>query len=752
MCLRPSREQGKLSISILWLSNIILLFGLVAPGLAKKSSSFNVDCFFGWGGCYRPMEWTPLEIGISTNLTEPFGGMIEIYAQQDGLNTLHVSREIALTADMPLYLPMATKFAFAADECVLRLYDQRGKVQWDQKYDLWDYSSENRLLTSLGEQDLLIGFIGSGKFGLFRLPQHSICTSRQGAGQVYVKNKLPRMAPWDWTGYVSLDLLILYDPDWLQFNAQQLNAIAQWVSNGGKILMIVAAHPLSADNPLAQIMPFQFDDARQVTIDGEVLKKWQLDNTQQETVVGRFLTATDRERFCKFDSPNKSLSLAGVCPVGFGYIAVLGFDPSIFSEKQKGYSSQFWVHHIRNILETDYMKKCAQEFPQPTNEESDSPQHLSRSRRGMPGMRRHRTNNLPTIRGIEYHQDSQKLLEDNQDDHFYEISQAQAAGNSVMEHLYDISEMRPLSIWYVIAMLAVLSLLLGPIDYLVLKRIDQLPLTWLTSAGWIILFTAGAYYGVQMLRSGNMQIRTVCVADAVENSYHHWSTTYMGIFAPASDSYQLKGVEKNQWWSGIAPSQEHIYSYNSEAGLRNIHCYQHDGANLPYSLPINIWTMQCLLNEFPPSQVPVTAQVKYNGDEITLTITNFTDAPISSGYVLVGNDRKFDFNIVPAQSTQAFTGKSIPAHDWHKMLGHTPYRSPPRAFQFANETAYWAQGTHQRTQAIQNYLTLGAAIVCVQWDRAPLPVSIKDKKCEVNNIQILRLIVFPSYDNEDRKS
>jgi hypothetical protein len=40
------------------------------------------------------------------------------------------------------------------------------------------------------------------------------------------------MVPWDWTGFVSLDLLVLYDPDWTLLRDAQLEAIGRWVSTG----------------------------------------------------------------------------------------------------------------------------------------------------------------------------------------------------------------------------------------------------------------------------------------------------------------------------------------------------------------------------------------------------------------------------------------------------------------------------------------------------------------------------------------
>jgi hypothetical protein len=116
------------------------------------------------------------------------------------------------------------------------------------------------------------------------------------------------------------------------------------------------------------------------------------------------------------------------------------------------------------------------------------------------------------------------------------ISVAQSASNRVMEHLYQLRQMRPLSIWWIILTLTALALLLGPVDYLVLKRLDKLPYTWLTNTGWILIFTVGAYYGVQWIRGGAMELRTVSVTDGVADSNCTWATCYAGLFAPRRPS------------------------------------------------------------------------------------------------------------------------------------------------------------------------------------------------------------------------
>ena len=701
---------------------VILMFPalVIAAAAEKDEDPFNVDFFCGWGGYYRPMEWTPVEIGISSTLTEPFAGIITISAQQDGLNTMNVNYEFVLTPDIPLNLPLVTKFAFTANKCSLRLVDKdHGRTQWSQEFDLWGQQTGSRFVTVVNENDLLIGLIGNGKFGLLRLPKQSKCRSLKGQGSVYIADKLPRMVPWDWTGFASLDLLILYDPDWNSLNSQQLKAICQWVSNGGKLLLIPASHPLAAANPISQLLPLEIRGVKQITIPPDALDKFGLSGDQTEIASAWTLTPKPEARFLQFETSAGNEYLFAIGYSGFGRMGILAFDPATMSDGQRANSSSFWINCIKKVLEYGETPSFR------TVNGGFRPDQISRTIES--------SSNAEVETGRSFNRNR------------FEIGWAYAANNAVMEFLYQ--GIKPLSIWWVILLLITLAVLLGPLDYKLLKRIDRLPLTWLTCAFWIVLFTVGAYYGVQALRAGDMELRVVSVLDGIKNSNHAWSTEYCGLFAPYSADYQLDKLQENQWWSGIAPSQEYIWQQNTQVGGRRIYCFQHDGGNLPYSIPVNIWDVQCLLNESPTQKLPFDAEVQLQDDEIFINIANESESRILHGRVLLSNNRGITFDSVPAGQSRQFSSHSHRMGIWDDY-GSGRYqqyysRRGQYNINFKNEDAFFAQGCLQRTQTMSAYLDGGAAVVTVEYDKAPISFGLKDRTYKHNHIQLARLVVFP---------
>lgn len=898
---------------------------LTLGACARAESPFNVDVFMGWERFYRPMEWTPVVVNISSTLTEPFQGTVSISAHQDGLNTLNITHGFVLTPDLPAQLPLVTKLAFAVDKCDVRIVDKdSNKTRWYNQFDLMDFSTRQRVLTPVDDSDLLIGLIGHQRFGLTQLSRKSLCLSNYGTGKVHVAVKLPQTVPWDWTGFSCLDLLILYDPDWNLLNRYHFEAIAQWVANGGKLFLILGTNPLPADNPIVRVLPCQLHEPRQVTLSAEVLAKWNLSATDTERVT--VWPLQPEPKVVIFNSQTDGgVGLFTAAKVGFGKVAVLAFDPSTLSDPQRAYGCRFWANRIAAVLTdiSDAPQAAREPTPpqykpaamggcpltgdqvhpdrsnggiimtiggleagkyrmtsyhnDPVSQHSpidiyidgvvrakrvhqsqvfdDSgasraytelavaaandvvvefrPRSSNQNRRAMlcgfellklgavenngsdgnkgervlaidfgakpyllaPGFtglgltegdrrkvaefgesdglpsgmritvrstdtgdniqfrpnagpifqRRRRERVAPTHfaaeRSIEFVEDAESELA-ARDQHVYQVGAAQKASNAVMDHLCSISEMRPLSIWWVILLLTALAVLLGPVDYTILKRRDRLPLTWLTCAVWIALFTGGAYYGVQELRGGKMQARAVSVLDAIADEDCAWSTVYCGLFAPKSDDYKLGGLRENQWWSGIAPSEEALYDYRPETGTRNIYCVQQEGYNKPYSLPINIWTMQCLAEESPLTVFPLAATLTKVGEQFVLDVTNLSDSSIVEGYVLFDDEMALDFGDVGANSARRFEGRPHRRTSWAALTPQHQTRSSKY------ELAYYARGSLQRTEAIKKYIDNGAAVVCARYDNAALPFEVRGRSCAYNNILLARLVVFPKQEKE----
>jgi len=684
---------------------LALILSAGAAGQDDKKKDINVDFTIGWGGCYRPMEWTPLLVGITTPFEKPLDCIVQVSASQNDLNNLQISRREVLMPGRPREIPLVTKLAFAADTCTLSIYGTETSYFWSRKYELWGGPPGSPTVQPVATSDLLIGVSGRQGFAVMRLKDSSACQYDGQRGSVFVEYKFQRVLPADWTGYASLDVLLLYDLDWVRLSRHQCRAIAQWVTNGGRVLLVLGAHPLPADHELARLLPFQVGQPAEVRLDRRDLREWGCRNWKSDKVTCWSLEAAKSARGWQADTGRGPAVLRAWGPAGFGKVGVCGFDPSAIDEGPSRDQAGFWVAHIKPLL--GERKIILAHNPQ-----------------------------------------------DSSDRWSFRLGPAALASNAVLEHLYSVEELRPIHIGWVVLVLVTLALLIGPVDYLLLKRLGRLPLTWLTASAYIALFSVGAYYGVEYLRGGVLQARVVSVLDGVEGGASGWATRYTGIFAPRSDDHAFTGLDRSQWWSAMAPTQgDHLYRYNQTVGSRNLYCTQHiDGGNLPHSVPINIWAMQCLLTEAPLAKMPFSASVRHDESkrEWTITVNNLSETPISKGYVLVSPQRSVPFGAVPPGKTVEFRGRERRWKAWESYVQEARRSGygqgqlvGRRATRVVGYTAFVADGSRQRTQAILDYLRNGAAVVCAEYDRAPVPYAVARRECEFHHRQLARLVVFP---------
>lgn len=680
-----------------WGIPVVLI--LACTAFAADEPDFYVDYRVGWGGCYRPMEWTPVEITVRTTLDAPFDGVVQLTARQDDMTDLRITHPFVATKNVPVRLPLATKFAHGVESADVRLIDRGGWTRWAHDFDMYGYSGR---VTALRPPDALIGLIGRSGFGILRLDRHGRSLADGESGEVFVRSRTARAAPWDWTGYEALDALVCYDADLSQMRREQQEAIAVWVSRGGRLLIVLGARRLPADSPIAAMVPAAFGEARAVTVDPSRFYALARRGGAR-TVTLRRPSEPDAPGWRSWSIGGERVLIDG--PAGFGRVAVLAFDPAALGDYGASECAAFWA----NLL----------------NEHLLGPTRADRTLDATPG----EVSAAPAPAGWGgYYHDPPVWSEPT---------------NDVLEHLLRIEELRPLSIWWVIGLLGLLAAVLGPMDYLVLKAIGRLPWTWITSAVVIAAFSVGAYYGVQAIRAGDLQVRAVTVLDTVQTPGGKpvsWRTTYSGIFAPRSDDYHLAGLNGRAWISALSPSRDQYgYGYGQQAGAfgsRLLPCAQVDGANLPRSVPINIWTMQCLLDEAPVEAPPLSVSWRVEGDGVRVRMVNHGEHDVTRAWMTLPasvSDRSAAINLGPVR-----------AHEEVQCTRPLGAAVDVRSFPLpgARQDAVDSLGTRPRSRAIEGYLDAGAGVVEALVDGS-VPYDVVDYEKKYRAQTVLRVVAFP---------
>jgi len=682
---------------------------------AAPDMKLNVDCEIGWQGCYRPLQWVPADVSIQS-AEKTFEAQITLTGQQDDISAMTVMHLGVITPETPYRVPLVTKLAFGVPECTLRIASAADGRVWQKSYQIGDWQGAARRLTAVGPGDLLVGVTGHTAFGLRQLEKGVVVRrtsarstepspNQRQVGKLYVKERLVPQLPWDWPGYSALDLLVLYDPDWTAMRDQQKAAIREWILGGGKALIVLGSHPLPASDPIARLLPLRVGEPRKVELPESLIRSWGCAAFTTSAVTCWTIETTGAPGW-RAEAHGAEPALFAHGPVGFGRAGVLAFDPSVLGGAQGENLAPFWMEFANPFLDRSVLES------RPAKEKEEA----------------------------------------NYD---YGYDETAESSNAVLNFLLDIPEMEPISILWVIGLLMALAVVIGPVDYLILRKHDRLPLTWLTFTVYIGLFSVLAFLGVKALRAGDTQLRAVSVFDGLEGGGERWASCYSGIFASDTDDYKLSGLDKSQWWSAIAPAPERHYGYYSSgySTSRRITCAQQDGGSRPVYLPINVWSMQCLLAEAcERAPMPIAARVELKGARASAVIENRAEAPIARGEVRFAGHRVLEFGAVPAKGSRRVEGDLAEQGPW-RSPGRPPRESYGWPFEgrqpqgFRPDDAYLAKGTLARTRAIEAYLAQGAAVVCAEYDGAPLPFSLAGRPSKVLHRQFVRLVVLPKKES-----
>ena len=90
-----------------------------------------------------------------------------------------------------------------------------------------------------------------------------------------------------------------------------------------------------------------------------------------------------------------------------------------------------------------------------------------------------------------------------------------------------------------LALLIAYIVLIGPINYLVLKRLDRREWAWVTMPILIVVFAAGAYAYGALLRGSDVIVNEVAIVRGAPGATEGSAQAYLGVFSPSRSVYQV---------------------------------------------------------------------------------------------------------------------------------------------------------------------------------------------------------------------
>lgn len=376
----------------------------------------------------------------------------------------------------------------------------------------------------------------------------------------------PDLLPHVPMGYDACMGLVLRPGELRGVSEQAKRAVREWVASGGRLVLV-------CEDAGSDWMSWLPEGVAQRCIDLDEPQAVELADLRTTAVLrGRSLPVRAVRVLPEGEANGwmpgwraGASDLSATGPAGLGMVTILGADPlSLVDPRQED-------ERDRSVdrLWADALGECVGDVENTESQESS----MAWGPRGMRSMGVSSGTNDEERNGIATALDG--------------LAQAPPLGNGVF--------------WGIGLSMLALVLLLGPVDYLVLKRFELRHRSWITALAWIGIASGAAMVVPGAMRSGDSQLTSIRHTDVVMEGGRTtgWSTGYMGVFSGSPMSPRLTDSPRGAWWRGVSG----LSDMGQRAALKPLRLIQTPETCMPLPdekaspMPMGLWMFRTLMEQ-----------------------------------------------------------------------------------------------------------------------------------------------------------
>jgi hypothetical protein len=608
-----------------------LLLGCLGLGLAfpnRLLASLQFDVFLGYDGTVREAAWFPVACEIY-NDGPSFNAVVELTAGNLRNDQVHrVPIELPTNTRKRLTIPV-----FAAGgrfyQWNARLLDERGKVYAERP------SLQPKILAWEG---VFLGAIPRSFSGTPVLPD-----TRPNRPELrpQVARLQVEQFPDNPIALEGLDAVYLNSEKALGLKVNQVAALLAWVQEGGRLILSVEQLADINSTPwLQQVLPCEVTDMVNLGVD-EDLQQWIHQDTAIDTSISttpRISTRTGRKQ--NAPAPPTVPSLEGTAPdPGFvdahmpvatgrvrdGRVLLAVKDVPLIVEANRG-RGQITVLTFSAEREPFRSWKNRPWFWAKV-------MHVPASWFGTPDVSAYGGWSLDGVFGA----------------------------------LIDSRQLRKLPVEWLLLLLVVYLIVIGPFDQYWLKKINRQMLTWITFPTYVVLFSLLIYFIGYKLRAGETEWNQLQVVDILPRGAKAMlrGRTFASIYSSSNAKYQLAFTPPNpdqadQSFACLRGELLDLFSGGQEASQANVE--QH-GNGFRADIFVPVWTSLLYVNDwFEPGVLPLTATLTNSANQWQIEIENHLERPLNEARVVL-KGTVYELGTLPARQKKTFpleSARSVP--------------------------------------------------------------------------------------------
>jgi len=240
--------------------------------------------------------------------------------------------------------------------------------------------------------------------------------------------------------------------------------------------------------------------------------------------------------------------------------------------------------------------------------------------------------------------------------------------DGVFGAMIDSKQVRKLPVGWLLVLLVVYLLVIGPIDQRWLKRINRQMLTWFTFPAYVALFSVLIYFIGYKLRAGETEWNELHLVDVFQKGERAElrGRAYGSIYSPVNARYQLVG---EQPYAAFRGEFQGSWGGGQESGRATV---EQRGDAYRAEVFVPVWTSQLYVSDWwQPAAQPLKARVVRSGSGFEVAVENLLDRSLTEAR-LVLDGRVHTLNELPAKQIKKFqleSGHGIVLADFVRQHG-----------------------------------------------------------------------------------
>lgn len=174
-------------------------------------------------------------------------------------------------------------------------------------------------------------------------------------------------------------------------------------------------------------------------------------------------------------------------------------------------------------------------------------------------------------------------------------------------------------------------LLLGPVSFLVLRRLRRAEWAWITTPLLVLLFAGGTWYQSRLQDTARLMAHQVSVVELGGGEAAR-VRTMLGVFVPAQHTTRVSFDRPMPLQTAVPDGR-----YRGGSGDLPVGVNLHGGGTGPVDiLPLGMWTMRAVGGTSSAPVGELVADLALSGTNLTGTVTNGTGVPLEDVVVAFG--------------------------------------------------------------------------------------------------------------------